>query len=84
MNKINDSMKKKNSAIFPLHGSSQVLNLKYCFSEHLMSVTLVRTVCPTVVFAAKIKKKYAGVGVGTKWKWMAFEIKSLGWGKSPF
>lgn len=56
MNKINDSMKKKNSAIFPLHGSSQVLNLKYCFSEHLMSVTLVRTVCPTVVFAAKIKK----------------------------
>lgn len=57
MNKINDSMKKKNSAIFPLHGSSQVLNLKYCFSEHLMSVTLVRTVCPTVVFAAKIKKK---------------------------
>lgn len=57
MNKINDSMKKKNSDIFPLHGSSQVLNLKYCFSEHLMSVTLVRTVCPTVVFAAKIKKK---------------------------
>lgn len=57
MNKINDSMKKKNIAIFPLHGSSQVLNLKYCFSEHLMSVTLVRTVCPTVVFAAKIKKK---------------------------
>lgn len=43
-----------------------------------------RTVCPTVVFAAKIKRKYAGVGVGTKWKWMAFEIKSLGWCKSPF
>lgn len=49
-----------------------------------MSVTLVRTVCPNVVFAAKIKKKYAGVGVGTKWKWMEFEIKSFVWGKSPF
>lgn len=71
MNKINDSMKKKNSAIFPLHGSSQVLNLKYCFSEHLMSVTLVRTVCPTVVFAAKIKKKsmqvLAWVQNGNEW-----------------